>query len=83
MSELALSALKYSHLVTQVGIVGRTGSGKSTLLQALFRIVEVQEGSIEIDGVDIQTVDLERLRQSMALVPQDSTLFKGTLRKNL
>ena len=63
--------------------MGRTGSGKSTLLQALFRMVEAQDGSVEVDNVNVQTVELERLRQSMALVPQDSTLFKGTLRENL
>ena len=67
----------------KVGIVGRTGAGKSSLLQALFRIVNVQEGKIEIDGVDIANIGLETLRGRLALVPQDSVLFKGTLRDNL
>ncbi|KAJ7172563.1 multidrug resistance-associated ABC transporter [Mycena filopes] len=67
----------------KVGIVGRTGAGKSSLLQALFRMVEVQSGSIEIDGHDIHNVGLDVLRGSLALVPQDSVLFLGTLRENL
>ncbi|KAF9447357.1 multidrug resistance-associated ABC transporter [Macrolepiota fuliginosa MF-IS2] len=67
----------------KVGIVGRTGAGKSSLLQALFRIVEPHSGKIEIDGLDIHDVGLDTLRNRLALVPQDSTLFLGTLRENL
>jgi ATP-binding cassette, subfamily C (CFTR/MRP), member 1 len=48
-----------------------------------FRMVELQDGSIEIDGINIINVELETLRQRLALVPQDSTLFMGTLRENL
>ncbi|KAF8880183.1 multidrug resistance-associated ABC transporter [Infundibulicybe gibba] len=67
----------------KVGIVGRTGAGKSSLLQALFRTVELQSGKIEIDGYDIHQIGLDVLRSRLALVPQDSTLFLGTLRENL
>ncbi|KAJ7658484.1 multidrug resistance-associated ABC transporter [Mycena rosella] len=67
----------------KVGIVGRTGAGKSSLLQALFRIVELQSGKIEIDGYNIRNVGLDVLRGRLALVPQDSVLFLGTLRENL
>ncbi|KZT03607.1 multidrug resistance-associated ABC transporter [Laetiporus sulphureus 93-53] len=67
----------------KVGIVGRTGAGKSSLMQALFRIVEVQGGKIEIDGVNISDIGLATLRSRMALVPQDNVLFRGTLRQNL
>ncbi|KAF8915697.1 multidrug resistance-associated ABC transporter [Mucidula mucida] len=67
----------------KVGIIGRTGAGKSSLLQALFRIVELQNGRIEIDGIDISKVSLETLRSRLALVPQDTTMFLGTLRENL
>ncbi|KAF5370913.1 hypothetical protein D9615_009789 [Tricholomella constricta] len=67
----------------KVGIVGRTGAGKTSLLQALFRIVELHNGKIAIDGYDISKIGLSILRGSLALVPQDSTLFLGTLRDNL
>ncbi|ESK94758.1 abc transporter [Moniliophthora roreri MCA 2997] len=67
----------------KIGIVGRTGAGKSSIIQALFRIAGLKGGSIEIDGVNISDVPLDILRQRIALVPQDSTLFLGTLRENL
>lgn len=67
----------------RAGIIGRTGSGKSTLLQALFRCMEVDSGEIRIDGLSIAQVGLERLRRSIAIIPQDPTLFIGTLRSNL
>jgi len=68
---------------SRVGIIGRTGSGKSTLLQALFRAMELESGEIRIDGVSIARVGLEKLRRSLAIIPQDPTLFLGTLRSNL
>ncbi|KAI0826665.1 multidrug resistance-associated ABC transporter [Trametes gibbosa] len=67
----------------KIGIVGRTGAGKSSLLQALFRIVNLHSGRIEIDGYNISEIGLDVLRGRLALVPQDSLLFKGTLRENL
>ncbi|RPD65442.1 multidrug resistance-associated ABC transporter [Lentinus tigrinus ALCF2SS1-7] len=67
----------------KVGIVGRTGAGKSSLLQALFRIVNLRNGKIEIDGRNIADIGLDVLRGRLALVPQDSILFQGTLRDNL
>lgn len=68
---------------SRVGIIGRTGSGKSTFFQSLFRFIEAEEGLIAIDGVDIASVPLERLRRSLAIIPQDPTLFMGTIRNNL
>ncbi|KAM5532133.1 hypothetical protein V8D89_014226 [Ganoderma adspersum] len=62
----------------KIGIVGRTGAGKSSLLQALFRVVNLTSGKIEIDGTNIAQVGLETLRGRLALVPQESLLFKGT-----
>ncbi|KAF8962130.1 multidrug resistance-associated ABC transporter [Flammula alnicola] len=67
----------------KIGIVGRTGAGKSSLLQALFRTVELRGGYIEIDGHNIRNMGLDVLRSRLALVPQDGTLFLGTLRENL
>lgn len=67
----------------RVGLIGRTGSGKSTLLQALFRFVELESGWILLDGIDIASIPLERLRRLMAIIPQDPTLFIGSVRSNL
>ena len=67
----------------KVGVVGRTGAGKSTLFMALTRIVELESGSIEISGQDIARLDIKALRDQITMIPQDPTLFTGSLRFNL
>ncbi|KAG1680183.1 hypothetical protein FOA52_000296 [Chlamydomonas sp. UWO 241] len=68
---------------TKLGIVGRTGAGKSSLIGTLFRLTELEGGSVIIDGVDISKLSLTRLRSSMALIPQVPVLFTGSIRLNL
>ena len=67
----------------KVGIVGRTGSGKSTLSLAFFRFLEAEAGSIVIDGINIADIPLDKLRERLTIIPQDSQLFKGSVRSNL
>ena len=67
----------------KIGVVGRTGAGKSTLAMALTRMVDVFEGSIKIDGVDISKVNLQQVRESITIIPQEPTLFKGSIRFNV
>ncbi|MBI4669546.1 MAG: ATP-binding cassette domain-containing protein [Elusimicrobia bacterium] len=66
-----------------VAFVGETGSGKTTILRLLTRLNDPQKGRILIDGKDIKTVQRKSLVEQMAVVPQESLLFTGTIRENL
>ena len=83
-TDLALKDLNFIVEASQkIGVVGRTGAGKSTLSLALSRIVEADSGAILIDGVNIADISLSNLREKITIIPQDPTLFEGTLRFNI
>jgi len=66
-----------------VALVGQSGSGKSTIANLLTRFYDVNEGTIAIDGTNIQDLDLQSLRGLMGLVTQDSILFNDTIKANI
>lgn len=66
-----------------LGIIGPTGSGKTTLVNLIPRFYDVTKGTIRIDGIDIRDVDLRGLRERIALVPQKTLLFTGTIKENI
>ncbi|KGF12236.1 multidrug ABC transporter ATP-binding protein [Peptostreptococcus sp. MV1] len=67
----------------KIAIVGPTGAGKTTLVKLLMRFYKLNSGKISIDGVDIDTLDLENYRKNFAMVLQDTWLFSGTIMENL
>jgi ABC-type multidrug transport system fused ATPase/permease subunit len=82
--ELVLKGLDFKVPGGQkIGIVGRTGAGKSTIINCLSRICEIEKGTMEIDGVDISDIPVSQLRDIITVIPQDPTLFSGSLRFNV
>lgn len=68
---------------SRVGIVGRTGSGKSTIFQSVYRFADIMKGEILLDEKSIHRIPLKRIRKNLAVIPQDPTLFMGSLRGNI
>ena len=66
-----------------IAIVGSTGSGKSTLVKLLLRFYEITSGSITVDNIDLQNINLQDLRRCIGLVSQDVFLFHGTVAENI
>jgi ABC-type multidrug transport system fused ATPase/permease subunit len=68
----------------KLGVIGRTGSGKSSIIVALLRLTECETGQVFVDGQDLKGIGLSKLRQSIAMIPQEPVLFgKMNLRRNL
>jgi ATP-binding cassette, subfamily B, bacterial len=68
---------------TTVALVGATGSGKTTLVQLLPRLYDVSAGAVLIDGADVRELDLDSLRQAIAVVTDDPFLFSATVHENI
>ena len=66
-----------------LGLLGRTGSGKTTIGRLIFRLYDVNTGSIEVNNKDLRDTRLEQLRHNVAIVTQDVQLFKASIRDNL
>jgi ATP-binding cassette subfamily C protein LapB len=67
----------------KVAIVGRMGAGKSTVQKLIMKLYEADEGSVLIDGIDIKQIEPADLRKGIVYVPQNITLFNGTIRENI
>ena len=66
-----------------LGIVGRSGAGKSTMVNLISRLYDVNEGKIEIDGIDVRELAFHDLRRNVAMVSQDTYIFMGTVAENI
>jgi len=67
----------------KIALVGSSGAGKSTVINLLLRFYDPQQGQVLVDGIDIATVTLQSLRHQMGIVPQEMTLFSGTIAQNI
>ena len=66
-----------------VAIIGTTGTGKSTVVNLMPRFYDVTKGYVKIDGIDVRKYDLQTLRDSIGMVPQENRLFAGTIEENI
>lgn len=81
---LALSDVSFKIKAGEhVAILGRNGSGKSTLEKLILGLYEPESGSVLVDGVDIRQIDPSELRRKIGYVPQDVSMFFGTLKENI
>ena len=71
------------HKGKTIALVGNSGGGKSTLVTLLPRFYDVTQGSVQIDGINVKELDLDDLRNHIAIVFQDNILFAGTIRENI
>lgn len=84
LREAVLKNISFSCLPGQtVGIIGSTGSGKTSLINLIPRFYDVMDGSVEVDGVDVRDYNLKELREKIAIVPQQTMLFSGTIAENI
>lgn len=67
----------------KVGVIGKMGSGKTTVEKLMVGLFQAKSGSVLLDGVDLNQIDPVDLRRNIGFVPQDVSLFKGTLRENI
>jgi ATP-binding cassette subfamily B protein len=67
----------------KIGLVGPSGGGKTTITRLLLRFVDIQRGSITVDGQDIRAIKQQSLRQAIAYVPQDPVLFHRSIKENI
>jgi ATP-binding cassette subfamily C (CFTR/MRP) protein 1 len=82
-SDLVLRNLNLSiEAGENIGICGRSGSGKSSLISSLFRMLELSEGSILVDGIDIATLPRQIVRERLNAIPQEPFFIKGSIRLN-
>lgn len=66
-----------------IAIIGTTGTGKSTVVNLMPRFYDVTQGYVKIDGIDVKDYDLQILRDSIGMVPQENRLFAGTIEENI
>ncbi|GGD33148.1 ABC transporter ATP-binding protein [Flavobacterium orientale] len=85
--DTAITALKNVSFTVEKGetlaILGKTGSGKSTILSLISRLYDIKEGTITLDGKQLDQVNLESLRESIGFVPQDAYLFSDSIKNNI
>ncbi|MBE6566110.1 MAG: ABC transporter ATP-binding protein [Ruminococcaceae bacterium] len=83
-AEETLSGIHFvAHRGETVGIIGSTGSGKTSLVNLIPRFYEATKGRVLVNGRDVRSLDVDALRESIAIVPQKAVLFSGTVRSNL